>query len=488
MDTASIYVDFLKSDFEKRLSTARDPTVAGVLRDYLGDAIWTEYRQLAGNPVSEHLAAGRPANVIFVPGVMGSLLFNETKGGIWWIDFRARDKIDLLRLAPGGEIDVDPADRISPVTSDLSYEPFLKAVLDSDDFHPAVFAYDWRKALRHSVDRLRDKVSELYAANEERPVHVVAHSMGGLIVRTALMTYGGELVNQLARIIFIGTPHYGSPAIAGYLKNHLHGFDLMGLLGRYLSRDTLRSLWGVISLLPAPCGVYPGTRESGSLSVGSATEYPHRCGNFDFYRASEWKLGLAPDQEAEFQRALNAAEAWSRDIHAAHEALPFELKERMLCIAGVGMKTLFRLEYRTGWPAIWHEMKKTTDRIPGDIHRDGDGRVPVASAILDDVETRYVVGEHGSLTNLPAVQEAVFAALRGEPSPLPITMIGALRDHLAAPPERSPTPHLDGSVRMRAVDDPGYLDFDEFSLAQLDALDAELAGGKLPEFERVKLL
>jgi hypothetical protein len=59
---------------------------------------------------------------------------------------------------------------------------------------------------------------------------------------------------------------------------------------------------------------------------------------------------------------------------------------------------------------------------------------------------------------------------------------------LAAPPERSPTPHLDGSARMRADDDSGYLDFDELSLAQLDALDAELACGKLPEFERLKLL
>jgi hypothetical protein len=41
---------------------------------------------------------------------------------------------------------------------------------------------------------------------------------------------------------------------------------------------------------------------------------------------------------------------------------------------------------------------------------------------------------------------------------------------------------------MRADDDSGYLDFDELSLAQLDALDAELACGKLPEFERLKLL
>ena len=64
-------------------------------------------------------------------------------------------------------------------------------------------------------------------------MHIVAHSMGGLMVRTTLMNYP-ELWRRVGRIVFIGTPHYGSPAIAGYLKNHLWGFELLALLGRYL--------------------------------------------------------------------------------------------------------------------------------------------------------------------------------------------------------------------------------------------------------------
>ena len=63
------------------------------------------------------------------------------------------------------------------------------------------------------------------------------------------------------------------------------GTELMALLGLYLSRETLRSLWGVISLLPAPRGVYPGTRISDPLSWTSANPgdpYVHPCGNFDF--------------------------------------------------------------------------------------------------------------------------------------------------------------------------------------------------------------
>jgi hypothetical protein len=141
-------------------------------------------------------------------------------------------------------------------------------------------------------------------------------------------------------------------------------------------------------------------------------------------------------QTDEFQRALDAAASWQREMLSAHQRLDAEVKERMLCIAGVGIKTLFRLEYPTGLPAIWREMTKTTTRIAGDIHRDGDGRVPVASAKLDDVETRYVVGEHGSLTSLSGVQRAVFAAFAERSSPLPNTMAGALNDHLADLAER----------------------------------------------------
>ena len=41
-----------------------------------------------------HLAPGDLPNLLFVPGVMGSLLDNLQKSGVWWIDVRARDHLD----------------------------------------------------------------------------------------------------------------------------------------------------------------------------------------------------------------------------------------------------------------------------------------------------------------------------------------------------------------------------------------------------------
>ena len=63
--------------------------------------------------------------------------------------------------------------------------------------------------------------------------------------------------------------------------------------------------------------------------------------------------GTVPDIDKAEEDTLAALES-------AKGYIRFELKERMLCIAGVGMKTLFRLEYRTGWPAIWRASRSTS--------------------------------------------------------------------------------------------------------------------------------
>lgn len=52
-------------------------------------------------------------------------------------------------------------------------------------------------------------------------------------------------------------------------------------------------------------------------------------------------------------------------------------------IAGVGHESLFRLERNSAWFGLKDKQHRT--RTPGDIHREGDGRVPLASAALSGV-------------------------------------------------------------------------------------------------------
>ena len=483
---------FLTSDLVERLRIVKDENNAVPLQEYLGTSAYNDYRKLAGRLDENHLSWKSAKNLIFVPGVMGSMLQSQAKGGVWWIDPRTRNHIDDLRLASGGEKDADENNAIVASVVDTSYEPFLTAVLERDDFGHIGFPYDWRKSFKSNTGQLRDLINQTYATNGNKNVHLVAHSMGGLMVRATLLEHGAELWSKLGRIVFIATPHYGSPAIGGYLKNHFWGFELMALLGKYLSRDTYRSLWGVLSLLPAPRGIYPGTRPGDSQPWQPnkpGDPYIHPCANFDMYKAEDWKLDLSPQQTQELQQALSAVAKFHQDLFAHHNSLSQDLRDRMLVIAGVGFKTLFRLAYDTSFFGLWEHMDRVTDRIPGSLHRDGDGRVPLASASLENVQIRYARGVHGGLPNIPAVYKDVFNWLDDKNLSLPNDPQAALADHLAPGEDDSEAPHLDGtSRRVPFSDDPGYWTETPFKEEELNALDADLDRGLKPDFINVRLL
>jgi len=480
---------FLKADTWERLRRVQDPRLEAKLRAYLGLRVFEEFQGLAAR-AREHLG-GRPPNLIFVPGVMGSLLLSQSLGGIWWIDVRTLKHLDDLRLSPDGLSDANPGHVISPCATDTVYEPFLTALLERDDFAHVGFPYDWRKPLFASAQALRDRIVDLHAASGGDAIHLVAHSMGGLLVRMTLMEYGDELWDKVGRIVFLATPHYGSLAIGGYLKNHLWGFDLMALLGRYLGRETYRSLWGVLSLLPAPRGIYPGTRPTDQTQWSSGElddPYAHPCCNFDLYKAEEWKLGLSSAETVQLQTVLNSAASFHQKLYKAHLSLSQDLRNRMLVIAGIGYKTLFRLGYRNRLFGLWEHMEKVTSRVPGDPHRDGDGRVAVASASLEEVTIRYVKGVHTGLPNIPSVYQEVFRWLQGKSLKLEDSVEDALSLHLG-PDDVGLAPNLDGTARSSAEeDDPGYLNFEAPSPDQIQLLESRLSAGEIPEFITTRLL
>jgi pimeloyl-ACP methyl ester carboxylesterase len=487
---------FLLSTVEERLHIIQDQSKSEQLRIYFGDNAYAEYVALASRTLSKindnHLGGRTPKNLIFIPGVMGSYLKSETIGSIWWIDIRNCNHINDLKLAANGQEDANPDYQLIPCSIDCSYEGFTSAVLRQDDFGLVSFPYDWRKPITFSTSILKNKILELYASNGNKPVHLVAHSMGGLLVRATLMNYGQELWSKVGQIVFIGTPHYGSPRIASYLKNHLWGFNLMALLGTLLSRDSYRSLWGVLSLLPAPLGIYPGTRQDDEEKWASDAPndpYVHPCNNFDLYKANNWNLSLDALQTSQLQEVLDGAFNFHQQIYHSHIALDQKFRDRIAVIAGVGHDTLFRLAYHKQFFGVWERMTLMTQRDPGNLHREGDNSVPLASASLEYVgEIRYVKGKHGELPNIPTVYEDVLRWLRGDDMKLPKTLRGALSSHLASGTGVSETPHLDSIVESDFADDPGLWNLEELEPEQLVKLMAKLEAAELPEFSRVRLL
>ena len=186
---------------------------------------------------------------------------------------------------------------------------------------------------------------------------------------------------------------------------NLWGFELMALLGEYLSRATLRSLWGVLSLLPAQRGIYPGTRPTDAnpwQSQNRDDPYIHPCANFDLYRADDWKLGLGSEDTKNLQRALDATRDYYARLYKAHRDLDQEQRNKMVVIAGVGYKTLFRLAYAPCFLGLWETTEKVFQREGSDPHREGDGRVPLASALLENVGDNHFTAELGHRLKLSA--------------------------------------------------------------------------------------
>src|SRR3712207_2741719 len=101
---ADLIQRFLAASAGDRLRLAADPIHAPTLKAYLGDAGFEQYVEVARRTLSKldasHLAHGAATNLLFVPGIMGSLLLSRTLGGVWWIDPRTRAHLDDLRLAP----------------------------------------------------------------------------------------------------------------------------------------------------------------------------------------------------------------------------------------------------------------------------------------------------------------------------------------------------------------------------------------------------
>ena len=73
-----------------------------------------------------------------------------------------------------------------------------------------------------------DRVSEKYNLNK---IHIIGHSMGGLIAKKYIQEYGGD--RHVKSLITLGTPHHGTPTAA-------LGVFLMG--GGLLSRSPLQML------------------------------------------------------------------------------------------------------------------------------------------------------------------------------------------------------------------------------------------------------
>lgn len=337
--------------------------------------------------------AGDMPAAFVLPGILGSNL--KADGKRIWLSWRLIDGLARLEYTPGKADGVEPDGAIDLTYGDL--EDFLATT------HEVVeFAYDWRRPLEDEARRLADAV-DAALANRERsgqPVRFVAHSMGGLLVRTMQLerpeTWQRMMAHPGARVLMLGTPNGGSWAPMQVLSGDDTFGNALVAIGApfqdHAARQLMACFPGFIQLQAALADP--------KLALGREATWQKladddlaRVREFNAWHHGEIQLnaytwGVPPQTVIDRAVALRARldEQLRRDLD------PF--KSKLLLVVGRARFTPdgFALDER-GLEYL-------------DAPETGDGRVTLESARMPGVRTWQVDCEHGEL---PAHKDA-FAA------------------------------------------------------------------------------
>lgn len=328
------------------------------LTDYFGAAAYAELVALACRATRARSRGG--PRVYILPGIMGSLLGRPRGHGlpndILWLD-----PIDIAvgRLR---EIVLRPHSPVRAMGAILYHFLKLKLRLVIAGFSPRLFDYDWRRSV---IDLGRELAAEV-AQDASPRVHVVAHSMGGLVARAALALPGAE---RIERLVMLGTPNAGSFAPVQALRGTYAVVRKLAALDQMHTAETLAS--EVYSTFP---GLYELLPAEGTTAI-------------DLFDAGSWPArGPRPDPAL-----LAAARSSLRGLAPADS--------RMALIAGYGRPTV------TG-------VQRSGSGFEYFVTRNGDGTVPLSLAELPGVPTWYIREGHSELTTNDVVASAVIDLLR----------------------------------------------------------------------------
>ncbi|MCV2352319.1 CHAT domain-containing protein [Paucibacter sp. Y2R2-4] len=194
-------------------------------------------------------AADRPV-VVVLPGIMGSHLRVGAKDRVWF---------DPGDIATGGLAKIEwskPTVEADELFA-MFYGRVCKHLADSHRVEP--FPYDWRQPLDVLAERLGEFLDRLMQQTQQ-PVRLLAHSMGGLVVRACIYKRRAVMDQLMARegsrLLMLGTPHQGAHSMVenligkGATLRTLVRLDLTHDMQQVL--DIIAGFRGALQLLPKP--------------------------------------------------------------------------------------------------------------------------------------------------------------------------------------------------------------------------------------------
>ena len=197
-------------------------------------------------------SAPRPIAVV-LPGTMGSEL-NAGNDRVW-LNYGALFTGGLGKLRMG-KPDITPVGLVEDF-----YGPLVDFLARSHDVD--IFPYDWRHSICDAAARLAETLGPLVdrAERTQQPLRIVAHSMGGLVVRSMIADKGAgaalwKRISRLpgSRFLMLGTPNLGSYEAVRWLTGFNPTQAKLSLLdithGTDAIIDIVRRYPGLLELLP----------------------------------------------------------------------------------------------------------------------------------------------------------------------------------------------------------------------------------------------
>jgi pimeloyl-ACP methyl ester carboxylesterase len=310
-----------------------------------------------------------------LPGIMGSHLWiKNRKDRVWF---------DPPDLALGGldKIGWPGPDVTAEKLFDMFYGNLCRHLLLTHRVER--FAYDWRQPLDRLADDFAKRVeSELGSTTQ--PVRIIAHSMGGLVVR-ALIAKRPDLWDDVmkrkgARLVMLGTPNQGSHSMVATL---LGKGDSIRMLARVDQRHDLQGVLDIVAQFRGALQLLP---KPGFLDTGKAQVA-------DYFEAVVWKDFKAGMSDAWFGDNIAAVPdqtwldegKWLWKEPAA--TLPDKYKDRTVYVFGSADNTACGVKQVNGhWKLVG------TPR--------GDGTVTWLSGRIEGIGRFYnMPAEHGALAD-----------------------------------------------------------------------------------------
>ncbi|QRM90584.1 CHAT domain-containing protein [Lacinutrix sp. WUR7] len=185
--------------------------------------------------------------VIIVPGIMGSSLSSNDEEQ--WVNMRNLNK---------GAIPNDLNINATKVAASGVIKKFYLKIAEyfSSDYDVFTLEFDWRKSVAPAAQELADIINDLVAENVN--ISIVAHSMGGLVVRQCMISHPDIWKkfskNKSNKFLMLGTPWLGSYLIMEVLTGHSKRVKQLAAIDFKNNRkDLLKVFWkfpGVFELLP----------------------------------------------------------------------------------------------------------------------------------------------------------------------------------------------------------------------------------------------